>query len=44
MKDAPTETLGESPLLKRLAWMAAIWVVSVGSLGVAAMAIRLWLH
>jgi hypothetical protein len=30
-----------TPLWKRLAWMAAIWLVSVATLGIGALAIRL---
>lgn len=30
-----------TPLWKRLAWMAAIWLVSVATLGIVALAIRL---
>lgn len=33
-----------APLWKRLAWMAAIWAISVASLGVVAMALRMWLQ
>jgi hypothetical protein len=33
----------EGPLWRRLAWMAAIWTLSVAALGVVAFAIRLWL-
>lgn len=44
MRDARPESEAESPLWKRLAWMAAIWLASVGSLGVVALAIRLWLN
>ncbi len=33
-----------APLWKRLAWMAAIWAMSVASLGVVAMALRMWLQ
>jgi len=32
------------PLWKRLAWMAAIWVMSVLALGVVATILRWWLH
>ncbi|GEM_PF-478122 len=33
----------ESPLWKRLAWMAAIWAGSVATLGVVAWLLRLWI-
>ena len=32
------------PVWKRLAWMAAIWAMSVGALGVVAMVLRWWLN
>jgi hypothetical protein len=32
------------PLWKRLAWMAAIWAMSVAALGAVAWVLRLWLH
>ena len=32
------------PLWKRLAWMAAIWAMSVTALGFVAWVLRLWLH
>ena len=32
------------PLWKRLAWMAAIWAMSVAALGLVALVIRAWLH
>jgi hypothetical protein len=32
------------PLWKRLAWMAAIWGMSVVALGVVATILRWWLH
>lgn len=32
-----------APLWKRLAWMAAIWGMSVGVLGIVAFLIRWWL-
>ena len=36
------DTVG--PLWKRLAWMAAIWAMSVVALGVVATMLRWWLH
>ena len=33
----------QSPLWKRLAWKAAIWLASVAVLGAVAMVIRFWL-
>jgi len=33
-----------TPLWRRLAWMAAIWALSVGALGVVGMVLRLWLR
>jgi len=33
-----------TPLWRRLAWMAAIWALSVGVLGVVGMVLRLWLR
>ncbi|WP_371420829.1 DUF2474 family protein [Tardiphaga sp.] len=33
----------EAPLWQRLAWLAGIWTVSVGGLGMIAFAIRIWL-
>jgi hypothetical protein len=35
--------MDEAPLWKRLAWMAAIWVMSVAALGAVAFIIRTWL-
>lgn len=36
--------MDEAPLWKRLAWMAAIWVMSVAALGAVAFIIRTWLN
>ena len=33
-----------APLWKRLAWMGAIWLASVATLGAIAMVIRFWLN
>ena len=33
----------EKPLLKRLGWMALIWVTSVAVIGAVAWFIRLWI-
>ncbi|MEP7006800.1 MAG: DUF2474 family protein [Sphingomonas bacterium] len=38
----PGDTAG--PLWKRLAWVAAIWAMSVVALGVVAMILRWWLR
>jgi hypothetical protein len=32
------------PLWKRLAWLAAIWALSVAALGAVAAVLRFWLH
>lgn len=41
---APPDDVPESPLWKRLVWMAAIWFASVTALGAIAYLIRLWLR
>lgn len=40
MRDGPPD---ESPLWKRLAWMAAIWAMSVAAIGAVAYVLRLWI-
>lgn len=36
--------VASTSLLKRLAWMSAIWLASVAAVGLVAQAIRFWLH
>ena len=43
MGNHPRRSVDDTPLIKRLGWMAAIWLASVSVLGVIAMAIRWWL-
>lgn len=44
MSDAPVrEGEIDTPLWKRLAWMAAIWAGSVAALGAVAYLLRLWI-
>ncbi|MBV7257394.1 DUF2474 domain-containing protein [Pacificimonas sp. WHA3] len=38
-----TEQPPQAPLWQRLAWMAAIWLMSVATLGAVAYLIRAWL-
>ena len=33
----------DAPLWKRLAWMAAIWAMSVSVIGLVSLGLRLWL-
>ena len=40
---APPEPGPVRPLWKRLAWMAAIWAMSVAVIGAVAWVLRLWL-
>ena len=34
---------GPAPFWRRLAWMAAIWAMSVAALGIVAMLLRAWI-
>ncbi|WP_229956316.1 DUF2474 domain-containing protein [Parasphingorhabdus litoris] len=36
-------SVDNSPLWKRLAWMAAIWLMSISVLSVVAYVLRLWI-
>lgn len=38
-----SERAEATPLWRRLAWMAAIWAMSVAALGAVAMVIKAWL-
>lgn len=40
---APGEEADRLPLARRLAWLAAIWGASVGTLGIVALVIRSWI-
>lgn len=40
MRDGPPD---ETPLWQRLAWMAAIWGMSVAAIGAVAYVLRLWI-
>lgn len=40
---APSEGPPERPLWQRLAWMGALWAMSVAALGTIAWLIRWWL-
>ncbi|WP_126172539.1 DUF2474 domain-containing protein [Altericroceibacterium xinjiangense] len=46
MRDWPSDLreADNQPLWKRLAWMAAIWAMSVAALGTVAYIIRWWLN
>lgn len=40
---APLLEADKTPLWKRLAWMAGLWVMSVAALAAVAYGLRLWL-
>ena len=44
MVTTKTTDADRAPLWRRLAWMAAIWLISVAALGAVAMLIRFWLR
>ncbi|AOG02358.1 MULTISPECIES: DUF2474 family protein [Blastomonas] len=45
LPDADDPDRGDArPLAQKLGWMAAIWLMSVGFIGVVAYAIRWWIH
>lgn len=39
----PDRSPRETPLWQRLAWMAAIWAMSVAAIGAVAYVLRLWI-
>lgn len=43
MANAEEQSADDSPLWKRLAWMFAIWAMSITVLGVVAYILRLWI-
>lgn len=41
--ERPGTDPAEGPLWRRLAWMAAIWALSVAALGLVAMVLKSWI-
>lgn len=45
LRDSDNPERGDArPLAQRLGWMAVIWLISVGLLGIVAYAIRWWIN